>query len=152
VCWSITRRAQQILDAGWGLWLSRGYGLPYTALPIVVRNAQEPGCADAWNIVARCWYGSAITQLLQWITDSGLSVTDCEITLVEAYPAREGQGLFALRCHCMSICLFKLGIPPSAGAVGISLRLAELPCGQPGRSRFMLTRHRCACPAPWAPR
>ncbi|BDX18369.1 cyclase [Halopseudomonas aestusnigri] len=73
--------------------------------------------------------------LLQWITDSGLSVLIADNYAVEAYPAREGQGCCAaLPLH--EHCLFKLGV--HLGELWYLTELAQhLRTG--GRNRFMLT-------------
>ncbi|MEH6799293.1 MAG: cyclase family protein [Halopseudomonas sabulinigri] len=73
--------------------------------------------------------------LLQWITDSGLSVLIADNYAVEAYPAREGDGCCAaLPLH--EHCLFKLGI--HLGELWYLTELAQFLRGA-GRNRFMLT-------------
>ncbi len=73
--------------------------------------------------------------LLQWITDSGLSLLIADNYAVEAYPAREGQGCCAaLPLH--EHCLFKLGI--HLGELWYLTELAQY-LRAAGRNRFMLT-------------
>jgi len=57
-CWSIYARLQQILNAGWCVWLSRGYGLTgNTALPLLVLDPSHrtTACADAGKIADAVW-------------------------------------------------------------------------------------------------
>lgn len=73
--------------------------------------------------------------LLQWITDSGLSVLIADNYAVEAHPSREGEGCCAaLPLH--EHCLFKLGVHLGElwylGELAQYLRTAQ-------RNRFMLT-------------
>lgn len=73
--------------------------------------------------------------LLQWVTDSGLSVLIADNYAVEAHPSREGEGsCAALPLH--EYCLFKLGVHLGElwylGELAEYLRVAK-------RSRFMLT-------------
>lgn len=73
--------------------------------------------------------------LLQWITDSGLSVLIADNYAVEAYPARDGGSCCAaLPLH--EHCLFKLGI--HLGELWYLTALAHH-LRRTGRSRFMLT-------------
>lgn len=75
--------------------------------------------------------------LLQWITDSGLSVLIADNYAVEAYPARAGQAdqcCAALPLH--EHCLFKLGI--HLGELWYLTELAHYLRANK-RSRFMLT-------------
>ncbi|HDZ55551.1 MAG TPA: cyclase family protein [Pseudomonas xinjiangensis] len=73
--------------------------------------------------------------LLQWITESGLSVLIADNYAVEAYPARAGgECCAALPLH--EHCLFKLGI--HLGELWYLTALARH-LRESGRSRFMLT-------------
>lgn len=73
--------------------------------------------------------------LLQWVTDSGLSVLIADNYAVEAYPARQGSGCCAaLPLH--EHCLFKLGI--HLGELWYLTELAQH-LRAAGRNRFMLT-------------
>ncbi|MFN3581070.1 MAG: cyclase family protein [Pseudomonas sp.] len=73
--------------------------------------------------------------LLQWITDSGLSVLIADNYAVEAYPARDGGSCCAaLPLH--EHCLFKLGI--HLGELWYLTELAKA-LREQGRYRFMLT-------------
>lgn len=73
--------------------------------------------------------------LLQWITESGLSVLIADNYAVEAYPAREGSNCCAaLPLH--EHCLFKLGI--HLGELWYLTDLARH-LRSAGRHRFMLT-------------
>jgi len=74
-------------------------------------------------------------RLLNWITDTGLSVLIADNYAVEAFPSREGEGTCAyLPIH--EHCLFKLGIH-----LGELWHLTPLNTWlkQNGRSRFLLT-------------
>lgn len=73
--------------------------------------------------------------LLQWITDSGLSVLIADNYAVEAYPARDGGSCCAaLPLH--EHCLFKLGI--HLGELWYLSELAHY-LRRCGRYRFLLT-------------
>jgi Putative cyclase. len=74
-------------------------------------------------------------KLLQWITDSGLSVLIADNYAVEAFPAKPGHGACAaLPLH--EHCLFKLGV--HLGELWYLTELA-LWLREHGRNRFLLT-------------
>ena len=75
-------------------------------------------------------------KLLNWITDSGLSVLIADNYAVETYPAQPGQGDCCAALPIHEHCLFKLGIH-----LGELWYLADLNewLKQNGRSRFFLT-------------
>lgn len=106
----------------------------YTGFADVI--LEMDGKPDAQRLASSCAVlDGRDPALLQWITDSGLSVLIADNYAVEAYPAREAEGCCAaLPLH--EHCLFKLGI--HLGELWYLTELAEYLQAK-GRSRFLLT-------------
>ena len=101
-------------------------------------TALEPlvsGCSGTW--VA---HGAALDgrdeRLLEWITDSGLSILAADNYAVEAVPSRPGSGDRHPAMPLHEHCLVKLGV--HLGEIWYMTELAQH-LRQAGRSRFLLT-------------
>lgn len=127
-------RLRQIMDAD-GVVIEQGDMVClYTGFAdVVLEMNREP---DAHTLETSCAVlDGRDPALLQWITESGLSVLIADNYAVEAYPAREGSSCCAaLPLH--EHCLFKLGI--HLGELWYLTDLARH-LRRAGRNRFMLT-------------